>query len=146
MFEKRLRARLPRTVARRQRVLRTVGRQGSQETRTRAHGAWKTAPAEYDAPPLDEGIDEALRDFVARKKAKMPDKWYSLGLTPISLPLYRHRGRFYRRTDATTSRSYGRFRGAVVSRHHRTTILQRGDRGLETLHDDMRRRIRVDDG
>jgi trimethylamine--corrinoid protein Co-methyltransferase len=27
----------------------------------------------YEAPHLDEGIDEALKDFVARKKASMPD-------------------------------------------------------------------------
>jgi trimethylamine--corrinoid protein Co-methyltransferase len=29
--------------------------------------------AEYEAPALDPGIDEALRDFIARKKASMPD-------------------------------------------------------------------------
>ena len=27
----------------------------------------------YEAPAIDPGIDEALRDFVARKKASMPD-------------------------------------------------------------------------
>jgi trimethylamine--corrinoid protein Co-methyltransferase len=27
----------------------------------------------YEAPPLDPGIDEALTDFIARKKASMPD-------------------------------------------------------------------------
>ncbi|HRO14442.1 MAG TPA: trimethylamine methyltransferase family protein [Paracoccus sp. (in: a-proteobacteria)] len=27
----------------------------------------------YEAPPLDAGIDEGLRDFIARKKASMPD-------------------------------------------------------------------------
>ena len=29
--------------------------------------------AEYQPPAIDPGIDEALRDFVARKKASMPD-------------------------------------------------------------------------
>ena len=29
--------------------------------------------AEYEAPPLDLAIDEALRDFIARRKASMPD-------------------------------------------------------------------------
>ena len=27
----------------------------------------------YEAPPLDPGIDEALKDFIAKKKASMPD-------------------------------------------------------------------------
>lgn len=50
--------------------------QGSRDARTRAHGAWKKVLAEYEAPPLDEGIDEALRDYVTRKKGSIPDKWY----------------------------------------------------------------------
>ena len=49
---------------------------GLQDARTRAHGAWEKVPADYQAPPLDQGIDEALREFVARKKDSMPDKWY----------------------------------------------------------------------
>jgi trimethylamine--corrinoid protein Co-methyltransferase len=28
---------------------------------------------DYQAPALDEGIAEALRDYVARKKASVPD-------------------------------------------------------------------------
>ena len=32
--------------------------------------------AEYEAPPLDEGIDEALRDFTGRRKAAVADAWY----------------------------------------------------------------------
>jgi trimethylamine--corrinoid protein Co-methyltransferase len=28
---------------------------------------------EYEAPPIDPGVDEALRDFIERKKASMPD-------------------------------------------------------------------------
>jgi trimethylamine--corrinoid protein Co-methyltransferase len=28
------------------------------------------------APPLDEAVDESIRDFVARKKASMTDQWY----------------------------------------------------------------------
>jgi trimethylamine--corrinoid protein Co-methyltransferase len=27
----------------------------------------------YEAPPLDPAIDEALNDFIARRKAAMPD-------------------------------------------------------------------------
>ena len=29
--------------------------------------------ADYQAPPLDAGVDEALREFVARRKASFPD-------------------------------------------------------------------------
>jgi len=32
--------------------------------------------AEYQAPELDPAIDEALLDFVARKKDSMPDANY----------------------------------------------------------------------
>jgi len=49
---------------------------GSVDAATRANRLWKKRLAEYEAPPLDEGIDEALRDFVARRKASMEDAWY----------------------------------------------------------------------
>lgn len=49
---------------------------GSDDTATRANRLWKQKLREYEAPDLDEGIDEALKDFVARKKASMPDAWY----------------------------------------------------------------------
>ena len=29
--------------------------------------------AEYEAPPIDPAVDEALLDFIARKKASFPD-------------------------------------------------------------------------
>jgi trimethylamine--corrinoid protein Co-methyltransferase len=29
--------------------------------------------AEYEAPPIDPGIDEALHEFIARRKASFPD-------------------------------------------------------------------------
>ena len=29
--------------------------------------------AEYEAPPIDPAVDEALLDFIARRKAAMPD-------------------------------------------------------------------------
>ena len=34
------------------------------------------ALADYQAPPMDLAVDEALRDFIARKKASMDDAWY----------------------------------------------------------------------
>jgi trimethylamine--corrinoid protein Co-methyltransferase len=42
----------------------------------RAEKRWKQMLADYEAPPMDEGTDEELRDFIARKKAGMPDLWY----------------------------------------------------------------------
>lgn len=49
---------------------------GSENAATRANRQWKKMLAEYEAPPLDEGIDEALKDFIARRKAEMEDAWY----------------------------------------------------------------------
>lgn len=49
---------------------------GSTDAATRANRLWKKRLADYEAPPLDAGIDEALRDFVARQKAERADMWY----------------------------------------------------------------------
>ena len=47
--------------------------EGRQDAAQRANAAWKKVLAEYEAPPIDPGIDEALRDFIETKKASMPD-------------------------------------------------------------------------
>ncbi len=47
--------------------------EGSLDAAQRANKAWKKALAEYEAPPIDPGIDEALREFIERKKGSMPD-------------------------------------------------------------------------
>lgn len=49
---------------------------GSEDAAVRANRLWKRKLAEYVAPPLDEGIDEALKDFISAKKASMVDGWY----------------------------------------------------------------------
>ncbi|MDI3338301.1 trimethylamine methyltransferase family protein [Defluviimonas aestuarii] len=49
---------------------------GSDDAATRANRLWKQRLREYEAPHLDEGIDEALKEFMAKKKAAMPDAWY----------------------------------------------------------------------
>ncbi|MGH2465244.1 MAG: trimethylamine methyltransferase family protein, partial [Candidatus Limnocylindrales bacterium] len=46
---------------------------GSLDAAQRANAVWKRMLATYEAPPIDPGIDEALLDFIARKKASMPD-------------------------------------------------------------------------
>ena len=47
--------------------------EGEKTAEQRANPLWKKWLAEYEAPPLDPGIDEALQDFIAKKKASMPD-------------------------------------------------------------------------
>jgi trimethylamine--corrinoid protein Co-methyltransferase len=49
---------------------------GRLDMAQRANRLWKKMLTEYEAPPIDPGIDEALRDFIARKKASMPDAAY----------------------------------------------------------------------
>ena len=46
---------------------------GSLDAAQRANVIWKKMLADYEAPPIDPGVDEALLDFVARRKASMPD-------------------------------------------------------------------------
>ncbi|MES2433252.1 MAG: trimethylamine methyltransferase family protein [Pseudomonadota bacterium] len=43
---------------------------GAVQTRERANVIWKQMLAEYEQPPLDPAIDEALAAFVARRKAE----------------------------------------------------------------------------
>jgi trimethylamine--corrinoid protein Co-methyltransferase len=47
--------------------------EGSQTQEQRAARIAQTRLAQYEPPPLDEGIDEALKDFMARRKADLPD-------------------------------------------------------------------------
>ena len=54
----------------------TWDEQGGIDYAQRANTRWKRLLAEYEAPPLDEGVDEALQDFMARRKTAVPDMWY----------------------------------------------------------------------
>jgi trimethylamine--corrinoid protein Co-methyltransferase len=47
--------------------------EGEKDAAARANQIWKKMLAEYQAPALDPAIDEALEDFIVRKKASMPD-------------------------------------------------------------------------
>jgi len=49
---------------------------GGQDAAARANALWKRRLAEYEPPPLDPGTDEALRDFIARRKTGTDDMWY----------------------------------------------------------------------
>ena len=46
---------------------------GALDAAQRANLIWKRMLAEYEAPPIDPGIDEALLEFIARRKAAQPD-------------------------------------------------------------------------
>jgi len=46
---------------------------GSLDAAQRANKIWKRMLAEYEAPPIDPGIDEALTEFIAKRKASFPD-------------------------------------------------------------------------
>ena len=50
--------------------------EGSKDALTRASTAWREQLAGYQAPEIDPGVDEALREFVAKKKQSMPDMWH----------------------------------------------------------------------
>jgi len=49
---------------------------GSKDMQARAFERWKTQLGEYESPPLDAAVDEALQDFVQRRKNELPDAWY----------------------------------------------------------------------
>ena len=46
---------------------------GEKDIVVRANSKWKHMLKEYVAPELDEGIDEGLRDFMAKRKEVLPD-------------------------------------------------------------------------
>lgn len=49
---------------------------GSLDAARRANGIWKQMLREYEAPRLDPAIDEALVDFIARRKSEFEDRDY----------------------------------------------------------------------
>ena len=46
---------------------------GEKDIVVRANTKWKQLLKDYIAPLLDEGIDEGLRDFMAKRKEVLPD-------------------------------------------------------------------------
>ena len=47
--------------------------EGARDAAVRANERWKRTLREYEEPPLDEGIHEALIDWLRRRKASFPD-------------------------------------------------------------------------
>ncbi len=48
--------------------------EGSLTAAQRANARWKEMLASYEAPPIDPAADQAMLDFVAARKASMPDE------------------------------------------------------------------------
>lgn len=49
---------------------------GSLDAAQRANAIWKQMLNDYEAPPIDAATDEALVDYMARRKSSMPDASY----------------------------------------------------------------------
>ncbi len=49
---------------------------GESRTEDRAAALCDEVLANYEPPPIDDAIDAELCEFVARRKAEMPDQWY----------------------------------------------------------------------
>jgi len=49
---------------------------GARDTEQRAYQVWQQMLQSYQPPELDPAIDEALKEFIAKKKMAMPDRWY----------------------------------------------------------------------
>jgi len=54
----------------------TWSENGSPTTDQRATSRWKQMLADYKKPAMDENIQATLNEFVATRKASMPDEWY----------------------------------------------------------------------
>ena len=50
--------------------------EGATDMAQRANALWKKQLAEYVAPPLDPAVDEALEDYMNRRRASFPDSSY----------------------------------------------------------------------
>jgi trimethylamine--corrinoid protein Co-methyltransferase len=46
---------------------------GGKDATQRASEIWKRMLRDYEAPPLDPGLDEGLKEFMAKRKEKLPD-------------------------------------------------------------------------
>ncbi|MBX2879353.1 MAG: trimethylamine methyltransferase family protein [Granulosicoccus sp.] len=49
---------------------------GSKDAEHRAYERWRDLLDSYEAPAIDPSVDEALLDFMARRKQELPDAWY----------------------------------------------------------------------
>ena len=50
--------------------------EGSKRIEQRANAVAREQLSSFEAPALDEGLDQALNDFITQKKASMPDAFH----------------------------------------------------------------------
>jgi trimethylamine--corrinoid protein Co-methyltransferase len=50
--------------------------EGERDANQRANARWRRLLQEYQPPPLDPAIDEALTEFVTKRKNQNPDMWH----------------------------------------------------------------------
>ena len=50
--------------------------EGANDALQRANKRWKSMLKDYEKPPIDAAIDEALKDYIGRKKSDRADAWY----------------------------------------------------------------------
>jgi trimethylamine--corrinoid protein Co-methyltransferase len=48
-------------------------KKGARDTTARAGEIWRQTLEDYEKPPIDEAIDEELREFVVRRRAELGD-------------------------------------------------------------------------
>ncbi len=49
---------------------------GAKDMRQRAHERWTGMLERYEPPRIDPAVDEALKDYVTRRKSEIPEAWY----------------------------------------------------------------------
>ncbi|WP_423908365.1 trimethylamine methyltransferase family protein [Candidatus Spongiihabitans sp.] len=49
---------------------------GSKDSARRAYERWNQLLNDYEAPPMDQAVDQSLKEFVAKRKSEIPDAWY----------------------------------------------------------------------
>jgi trimethylamine--corrinoid protein Co-methyltransferase len=50
--------------------------QGGTSGMERANQRWKQVLAEYQPPEIDPAVDDAIKDYMARRKSEMKDQWH----------------------------------------------------------------------
>jgi trimethylamine--corrinoid protein Co-methyltransferase len=48
-------------------------RNGGRDATERAGEIWRKTVEEYEQPPIDEGVDAQLREYVSRRRAELGD-------------------------------------------------------------------------
>ena len=50
--------------------------EGADDALQRANKRWKSMLKSYEKPAIDKAVDDALKDYIERKKSERADAWY----------------------------------------------------------------------